>query len=77
MQVRQPPPLNVWAGGTVPSSRPLSTGEAAKQLGIARWTLVRWWQDGTVKPQFITAGGHARWDMPDLMRQLRDWRAQD
>lgn len=61
----------------LPNTRLLSTGEAAKRLGIARWTLVRWWQDNMVRPASITAGGHARWDMADLRRQIDDWRLGD
>lgn len=59
------------------SSHLVPTGEAAKQLGIARYTLVRWWQDGTVRPAWVTAGGHARWNMDDLRRQLAEWRSHD
>lgn len=52
----------------------VATGVAAKELGINRATLVRWWQRGIVMPRYVTAGGHARWDMADLDRQLREWR---
>lgn len=54
----------------------LSTGQAAAEIGVARYTLVRWWQAGTVKPALVTAGGQARWDMADLIQQLKDWRRQ-
>jgi len=52
----------------------VATGVAAKELGISRMTLVRWWQAGIVKPKLITAGGHARWNMTDLQRQLDEYR---
>ncbi|WP_043536101.1 MerR family transcriptional regulator [Saccharomonospora cyanea] len=52
----------------------LSTGEAAKHLGVARGTLTRWWQRGMVEPEFVTAGGQARWDLDDLLRQLEELR---
>ncbi|MGH3436347.1 MAG: MerR family transcriptional regulator [Sciscionella sp.] len=55
----------------------LPTGEAAKALGVNRGTLVRWWQDSLVTPQLVTAGGHARWNLEDLRRQLRDMRQRD
>lgn len=50
------------------------TGVAARELGIDRGTLVRWWQQGLVTPEVVTPGGHARWDMEDLRRQLDDLR---
>lgn len=54
--------------------RPVSSGVAARILGVHRATLVRWWQDGAVTPEYVTPGGQARWDMADLRRQLREWR---
>lgn len=57
------------------SNMPLvTTGQAAKALGIGASTLAHWWADGKVKPAFITAGGHARWDLEDLKRQIEQWR---
>lgn len=47
----------------------MSTGEAAKALGIARATLQRWANSGLVTPAWRTAGGHMRWDLEDLQRQ--------
>ena len=58
----------------VTAARLVPTGVAARELGITRTTLNRWWTDGLVKPTFVTAGGHARWDMDDLRRQLEEWR---
>lgn len=53
------------------AERHLSTGEAAKALSIARSTLGDWHRRGLVTPAFTTAGGHARWDLEDLKRQVR------
>lgn len=53
-------------------SRLVPTGVAAKEIGVDRSTLVRWWQDGIVEPEIVTAGGHGRWDVEDLKRQLRE-----
>ncbi|MEU6643194.1 helix-turn-helix domain-containing protein [Saccharomonospora sp. NPDC046836] len=50
--------------------RPVGSGEAARLLGVHRTTLLRWWQDGKVKPLYTTPGGQARWLMSDLRRQL-------
>lgn len=52
----------------------VSTGEAAKALGVARATLVRWWQRKLVEPALVTAGGHARWDVEQLKRDLAELR---
>jgi predicted site-specific integrase-resolvase len=48
----------------------VATGVAAKALGIDRATLHRWWVAGLVTPAFVTAGGHARWDLDELRAQL-------
>lgn len=55
----------------------VSTGEAARALGIGRSTLARWKADGLVTPALITAGNHARWDLEDLREQLRRMRQRD
>ncbi|WP_431879949.1 MerR family transcriptional regulator [Amycolatopsis sacchari] len=51
--------------------RLLSTGEAARELGVDRTTLLRWWQDGKVEPEYVTPGNHARWNLTTLKQQLR------
>ena len=56
------------------TERHLTTGEAAKALSIDRTTLGAWHRQGLVTPAFITAGGHARWDLEDLKRQVRELR---
>lgn len=49
----------------------ISTGEAAKTIGVHATTLLRWWQDGKVIPAYVTPGKHARWDLDDLRDQLK------
>ena len=49
----------------------VSTGIAAKQIGVHRGTLVRWWQRGLVTPDLVTPGGQARWDVAGLKHRLR------
>jgi DNA-binding transcriptional MerR regulator len=52
----------------------VTTGEAARAIGVGRATLARWWAEGLVTPDLVTAGGHARWDVERLRQQLRDLR---
>ncbi|WP_307870193.1 MerR family transcriptional regulator [Saccharopolyspora endophytica] len=49
----------------------MSTGEAAKAIGVDRRTLQRWAVEGVVESALVTAGGHQRWDVEDLKAQLR------
>jgi excisionase family DNA binding protein len=53
------------------------TGEAARLLGISRTTLMRWVHAGLVTPAWTTRGGHARWDMDQLERQVEQNDAHD
>jgi DNA-binding transcriptional MerR regulator len=66
----------VWNRRSVPPKL-VPTGVAAAEIGVARATLARWWQQGLVKPALITPGGHARWDVDQLRRDLRDLRQRD
>lgn len=52
--------------------RLVSSSKAARALGVDRATLWRWQKDGRVSPALRTAGGHLRWDLDQLHRQLRD-----
>jgi DNA-binding transcriptional MerR regulator len=52
-------------------NRLITTGDAARALGISSATLTRWAAAGTVTPAERTAGGHYRWDMASLRAQLR------
>lgn len=49
----------------------VTTGAAAKALGVASTTLQRWAHAGLVNPAMRTPGGHFRWDLDDLRKQLR------
>jgi excisionase family DNA binding protein len=59
------------------ASRYVSTGEAAEELGVSRNTLERWARDGWVQPAMRTAGGHYRWDLDNLKRQLAERNSGD
>jgi DNA-binding transcriptional MerR regulator len=52
-------------------TRYITTGDAARSLGISSATLTRWVAAGIVTPAERTAGGHFRWDMTSLRAQLR------
>ena len=51
-------------------ARLVTTGEAARALGVDASTLWRWVQAGIVTPTRRTAGGHYRWDVAELEEQL-------
>ncbi|PXY21444.1 MerR family transcriptional regulator [Prauserella muralis] len=48
----------------------MSTGEAARAIGVERSTLARWARDGRVTPARRTVGGQYRWNLDDLERQV-------
>ena len=49
----------------------VTTGQAARDLGIHPSTLTRWAADGLVTPDFTTAGGHMRWDVDRVRREVK------
>lgn len=49
----------------------VTTGVAARDLGVSTATLTRWAAAGTVTPAQRTAGGHYRWDLPALRAQVQ------
>jgi DNA-binding transcriptional MerR regulator len=55
------------------TERLLSTGEAAKALGLARRTLSRYAAEGRLTPAVVAPGrrAHYWWDLDDLRHQLR------
>jgi predicted site-specific integrase-resolvase len=59
------------------AKKPVSTGVAARDLGIGHNTLLRWWNNGDVTPAYVTPGGHPRWDLDELKEQLRDKRKSE
>ncbi|MGI5129530.1 helix-turn-helix domain-containing protein [Pseudonocardia sp. CA-107938] len=60
----------------VANDRLLSTGEAARALGLSTRSLARWAKEGMVTPALVTPGGQYRWNLDDLRRQLRESRAR-
>lgn len=55
----------------------VTTSAAAKTLGISSRTLQKWATDGVVTADFVTVGGHYRWDVDNLRAQLRAMRQRD
>jgi excisionase family DNA binding protein len=49
----------------------VSTAEAARALNVDRATLSRWAKAGHVRPAQKTIGGHMRWNLEELRRQVR------
>ena len=48
----------------------LTTAELAVELGLSERTLQRYRREGTLRPKLSTPGGHARWDLDDVLNQL-------
>jgi LmbE family N-acetylglucosaminyl deacetylase len=61
-------------GANVQDRRYLGTTEAAKIVGLSKRTLQRYHRDGILEPEYVTAGGHARWDPDKIIQQLRELR---
>jgi DNA-binding transcriptional MerR regulator len=61
----------------VPPPKLVPTGVAAQAIGVDVRTLQRWAAEGLVTPALTTPGGHLRWDVDDLMAQLRAKRQRD
>jgi DNA-binding transcriptional MerR regulator len=55
----------------------VTTTEAAKVVGLSKRTLQRYHRDGILQPEYVTAGGHARWDPDKIIEQLRALRKRE
>ena len=44
----------------------VSTGKAAELLGVTRRSLQKWAEAGQIEPDYVTPGGHMRWDVGRL-----------
>ena len=48
------------------------TSDAAHELGISERTLRRWAKEGYLEPDLVTRGGHYRWDVVRVRRELQE-----
>lgn len=63
--------VNLCDSGGVTERNYVTTGAAARELNVASTTLQRWVHKYGIQPAYVTGGGHFRWDLDDLRRQLR------
>jgi DNA-binding transcriptional MerR regulator len=54
------------------ASRLVSTGEAARAIGVSRRTLTRYVTDGLLTPDMTLPSGRHRWDVERLREQMRE-----
>jgi excisionase family DNA binding protein len=55
----------------------ITTGEAARHLGISRRTLTRWAKTGALRPALVLPSGRYKWNLDDVRRQIRNMRETD
>jgi DNA-binding transcriptional MerR regulator len=53
------------------AERLLSTGQAAKAIGVAPSSLSHWVTRGLIEPTLVTPGGQYRFDLDDLKAQMQ------
>jgi excisionase family DNA binding protein len=60
--------------GTIPvmAGEYMTTGEIAAELGVTATTVREWHRLGYIEPALKTAGGHLRWRLDDVRRQLTE-----
>lgn len=54
----------------------VTTGQAARELGVSARSLQQWAKDGRIVPDHVTPGGHMRWDVARIRKEMRDRIAQ-
>jgi DNA-binding transcriptional MerR regulator len=50
----------------------VTSGQAAKALGVSLRSLQHWVREGKLVPDYVTPGGHARWDVERVRHELRE-----
>lgn len=52
------------------TTRLLTSGELAAELGVSTQSIARWAREGIITPASVTAGGHYRWDLQKVKSEL-------
>jgi DNA-binding transcriptional MerR regulator len=60
----------------MPEPRVVSTTALARALGLSPRSIQRYVTAGLITPEFVTPGGHYRWDVDNVRQQLRELRAR-
>lgn len=59
------------------ADRLVTSSELARQLGLSDRTIQRYRQRGLLKPDVVSPGGHARWDVDKVRETLRELAARE
>jgi DNA-binding transcriptional MerR regulator len=54
----------------------LTTSQLARALGLSLSSIKRYISAGQIKPDLTTPGGHYRWNVASVRRQLRELQQQ-
>jgi hypothetical protein len=52
----------------------LTTPQLAAALGLSLRSVQRYHQDGKIQPEYTTPGGQHRWNLENVLAQLREFR---
>jgi DNA-binding transcriptional MerR regulator len=52
----------------------LTTPQLAAALGLSLRSVQRYHQDGKIQPEYTTPGGQHRWNLENVLAQLRKFR---
>lgn len=52
----------------------VTTSELARALGLSPRSIQRYVQDELIRPEYVTPGGHYRWNVDNVLEQLRKLR---
>jgi DNA-binding transcriptional MerR regulator len=55
----------------------VTTGQLAEELGVSRGAINKWHREGLITPVLTTPGGHHRWAIDEVRRQLAEQRKRD
>lgn len=48
----------------------ITPGQAARRLGVSVRSMQNWTKAGQIAPDWRTPGGHMRWDVQRVLREL-------